>query len=112
MSNPWIEEFWRTLGIAAVSLLIGLLFDAVAPALLVGLGVYAAWHMRQVYRLEYWLRHGKRFHPPEARGIWEDIFQMIYRLQQRNRKRKRKLGTMLSQFQQATAALPDATVVL
>ncbi|MFN2309057.1 MAG: phosphate regulon sensor histidine kinase PhoR [Gammaproteobacteria bacterium] len=112
MSNPWIEELWRTLGVAAASLLIGVLFDAVAPALLLGLGVYAAWHMRQVYRLEYWLRYGKRFHPPEARGIWEDIFQMIYRLQQRNRKRKRKLGTMLSQFQQATAALPDATVVL
>lgn len=112
MSNPWIEELWRTLSIAAASLLFGLLFDAVAPALLLGLGVYAAWHMRQVYRLEVWLRHGKRFHPPEARGIWEDIFQMIYRLQQRNRKRKRKLGNMLNQFQQATAALPDATVVL
>jgi two-component system phosphate regulon sensor histidine kinase PhoR len=112
LSNPWIEELWRTLGIAAVSLLFGWLLDAVPLALLLGLGVYAAWHMRQVYRLEVWLRHGKRFHPPEARGIWEDIFQMIYRLQQRNRKRKRKLGTMLNQFQQATAALPDATVVL
>ena len=100
------------MGIAGASLLIGWLLDAVAPTLLVGLGIYAGWHMRQVYRLERWLRHGKRFHPPEAQGIWEEIFQHIYRLQQRNRRRKRKLGGMLNRFQQATAALPDATVVL
>ena len=112
MSNPWIEELWRTLAIAVVSLFIGWLADAVALTLLLGLGVYAGWHMRQVYRLERWLRYGKHFHPPEARGIWEEIFQLIYRLQQRNRKRKRKLGGMLNRFQQATAALPDATVVL
>jgi two-component system phosphate regulon sensor histidine kinase PhoR len=112
LSNPWIEELWRTLAIAAISLLVGWLLDAVALCLLLGLGVYAGWHMRQVYRLERWLRHGKRFHPPEAQGIWEEIFQYIYRLQQRNRKRKRKLGSMLNRFQQATAALPDATVVL
>lgn len=112
MSNPWIEELWRTLAIAGISLLIGWAFGEIALALLLGLGVYAGWHMRQVYRLERWLRHGKRFHPPEARGIWEEIFHHIYRLQQRNRKRKRKLGGMLNRFQQATAALPDATVVL
>lgn len=112
MSNPWIEELWRTLAIAVVSLLIGWLLGAVSLALLLGLGMYAGWHMRQVYRLERWLRHGKRFHPPEAQGIWEEIFQLIYRLQQRNRKRKRKLGSILNRFQQATAALPDATVVL
>ncbi len=112
MSNPWIEELWRTLAIAAASLLIGWLLDAVPLALLLGLGVYAGWHMRQVYRLERWLRYGKHFHPPEAHGIWEEIFQLIYRLQQRNRKRKRKLGSMLNRFQQATSALPDATVVL
>jgi hypothetical protein len=66
LSNPWIEELWRTLSIAAASLFVGWLFDAIALALLVGLGVYAAWHMRQVYRLEVWLRHGKRF--PSSRG--------------------------------------------
>lgn len=112
MSNPWLEELWRALFIAAISLLVGWPFGAAAWTLLLGLGIYAGWHMRQAYRLERWLRQGKRFHPPEANGIWEEIFQQIYRLQQRNRKRKRKLGYMLNRFQQATSALPDATVVL
>ena len=112
MSNPWLEEAWRTLSIALVSLIVGWWFGEILLALLVGLGVYAGWHMRQIYRLERWLRYGKHFHPPEAHGIWEEIFQEIYRLQQRNRKRKRKLGTMLNRFQQATAAMPDATIVL
>ena len=112
MSNPWLEELWRALLIAAISILVGWPFGAVAWTLLLGLGTYAGWHMRQAYRLERWLRQGKRYHPPEANGIWEEIFQQIYRLQQRNRKRKRKLGFMLNRFQQATSALPDATVVL
>ena len=77
MSNPWIEEAWRALIIALISLLVGWLIGHMALALLLGLGAYAGWHMRQVYRLERWLRHGKHFHPPEANGIWEEIFQQI-----------------------------------
>lgn len=112
MSNPWFQEAWRALAIAVMGVLIGWWIDHVVTALLLAFAVYASWHIRQAYRLEKWLRHGKRFHPPESSGIWEEIFQEIYRLQQRNRKRKRKLGSMLNRFQSATAAMPDATVVL
>jgi len=44
--------------------------------------------------------------------IWEGVVSRIDRLRRRNRKRKRKLGRLLEQFQQATAALPDAAVIL
>ncbi len=93
-------------------LIVGLPFGQPMVFMLLGAAFYLAWHLRNIYRLYVWLRRGRRFHPPESSGIWEEIFQQIYRLQQRNRKRKRKLGNMLSRFQQATKALPDATVVL
>jgi len=59
-----------------------------------------------------WLRESKKFQPPEASGIWDDAFEHIFRLQQRNRKRKHNLRRMLKRFHKITVALPDATVEL
>ncbi|WJW75072.1 phosphate regulon sensor histidine kinase PhoR [Thiohalobacter sp. IOR34] len=112
MSNPWIDELWRAGIIAAVALLLGLVFGQPWLWLLLAVSAYLGWHLRNLARLVEWLRVGRRFHPPESSGIWDEVFQQIYRLQQRNRQRKRKLGSMLNRFQQATAAMPDATVVL
>ena len=44
--------------------------------------------------------------------VWADIGAHVARLRRQSRKRKRKLSRLLKQFQQATAALPDAAVVL
>ncbi|WP_177433200.1 phosphate regulon sensor histidine kinase PhoR [Thiohalobacter thiocyanaticus] len=112
MFNPWIDEAWRIGVFVAVALVIGLIIGQ--PALLVLLVIlgYLGWQLRNLRLLQRWLKEGKRFHPPESVGVWDDVFQEIYRLQQRNRKRKRKLGKMLNRFQEATEAMPDATVVL
>lgn len=112
MSNPWLREMWRVLVMFAALLVPGLLFGAVAWFLLLGLLIYLGWHLYNLYLLQRWLVEGKRFHPPESHGVWDDVFERIYRLQKRNRKRKRNLGRMLKRFQTATAALPDATIVL
>lgn len=98
--------------LAALLLGVGLFIGYPATLLLLGTLAYLAWNVYNLYRLERWLRAGKRFHPPESVGVWDEVFQQIYRLQQRNRKRKRKLGKMLRRFQEATSAMPDATVVL
>jgi two-component system phosphate regulon sensor histidine kinase PhoR len=79
---------------------------------LVLLAVYLAWHLHNLHRLYQWLRDGHRFHPPEANGIWGEVFHQLYRLQLRNRKRKRRLTGLIKRFQEATAAMPDATVIL
>ncbi|CAG0975432.1 hypothetical protein GPROT1_01894, partial [Gammaproteobacteria bacterium] len=57
-----------------------------------------------------WLREGGRI--PQGGGIWEEIYYLIYRLRRRNKTRKKRLIEMLERFRTATAALPDATVVL
>jgi two-component system phosphate regulon sensor histidine kinase PhoR len=103
---------WRVLVMFAALLVPGMLFGAVALFLLLGLVIYLGWHLYNLYLLQRWLVVGKRFHPPESHGVWDDVFERIYRLQKRNRKRKRDLGRMLKRFQTATSALPDATIVL
>ncbi|HKK14762.1 MAG TPA: phosphate regulon sensor histidine kinase PhoR [Gammaproteobacteria bacterium] len=110
--SPWLGELWRVIGLGFIALLVGLAAGHLTAVLFLGLALYLLWHLVQLYRLERWLNGNKRFHPPDAPGIWGDVSQHIYRLQQRNRKRKRKLGKMLNRFQEATEAMPDATVVL
>lgn len=112
MSRPWREELWRFAGMLGGLGLFGLFVGHVAIPVAGGLLIYLGWHLYNLYRLEYWLRAAKKSLPPDAPGIWGEVFYQFYRLQQRNRKRKRKLSDMLKRFQESASAMPDATVVL
>ena len=112
MSSPWQKELWRLAGIVPGGLVIGALIGDMLLGLLIVLASYTAWHLYNIHRLVRWLREGKSFQPPEAGGIWDDVFEHIYRLQQRNRKRKRDLRRLLKRFHKITVALPDAAVEL
>ncbi len=112
MFNPWSAELRRLLILLLLALLLGLPFGQVELFLLLGVAGYLVWHLRNLHRLYAWLQDGHSFHPPEASGIWGDVFNLIYRSQLRNRKRKKRLTGLIKRFQEATAAMPDATVIL
>ncbi len=112
MFNPWSAELRRLGILLVVALLAGLPFGHPGVFVLLALAAYLYWHLRNLYRLYSWLQDGHRFHPPEASGIWGDVFNLIYRSQLRNRKRKKRLTGLIKRFQEATAAMPDATVIL
>ncbi len=112
MFSSWLDELWYVLGFALIAIVVGLIAGYPLLFLLVGLLVYLGWHLINLSRLQRWLKEGKKFQPPASRGLWGEVFNGIHRLQVRTRKRKRKLTQMLSRFQEATSALPDATVVL
>jgi PAS domain-containing protein len=50
--------------------------------------------------------------PPESWGIWGEVFEHYYRLQRRYYKRKKRLGRVIREFRESTAAMPDGTMVL
>lgn len=112
MFNPWQAEFRRAALLVLFALGVGLILGHPLWLLLIALGVYLAWHLYHLYQLERWLRRGRSLYPPEATGIWGDVFYRLYQLQRRNRKRKQRLAGYLDQFREATSAMPDATVVL
>lgn len=87
---------------------IGYLWPAVAVTLLIRLVV----HLRYLTRLRSWLNTPKQVDLPIADGIWGEVYDGLLNLQKRNRKRKRKLAAILSEFQASTEALPDGAVVL
>ncbi len=71
-----------------------------------------AWQLWQLYRLDRWLNGDRNVSPPQAHPVCSGIAAHVTRLRRQSRKRKRKLSRLLQQFQQATAALPDAAVLL
>ena len=113
MSRSWWSLLRRQalilLGAAWAGWLVG---HPLGALLLATLGCLA-WQMWKLRQLERWLREGRDGGSVPFSGlVWADIGAHVARLRRQSRKRKRKLSRLLKQFQQATAALPDAAVVL
>lgn len=92
--------------------ILGLLLGEVVWVLLIGTVALLFWHYRQLSRLNFWLWRDRKLTPPNGRGSWEGVFNGIYRLQGKNRKRVSQLAFLLGRFRQGAEALPDAAVVL
>lgn len=112
MSNPWLREFWRMALLLSGALLIGWILGIPHGMFTLALIIYLGWHLYNLYRLERWYYKRKKTHPPVAPGIWGEAFNHIYQLQKSNRKRKKRLSSILLRFKESTAAMPDATIVL
>lgn len=105
-------DFWRLGWVLLIALLPGLLLGDVFFWLFVFTLGYGVWQQRQLYHLYRWLQKPKKRLPPGARGAMEGIIREIDFMRERHRSRKRRLSQYLQRFQKATAALPDATVIL
>lgn len=112
MNNSWSSEIWRLVGLLFVGLFLGLVTGRFALMLLLVVSAYLIWHLYNLHRLDMWLQ-GKRTGIPEvAEGAWSNVYYHLYRLQQRNRRRKKRLATMVNRFRESTNALPDAAVIM
>ena len=112
MSDAWFNEAWRISAIIIVTFIVGAIFGHGGLMVAIGLLIYLGVHLYNLYRLDEWLRTTRSLAPPEAGGVWGDIFDHLYRQQQRNRSRKRRLAGLLHRVQEATSAMPDATVII
>jgi two-component system, OmpR family, phosphate regulon sensor histidine kinase PhoR len=111
MLNMLFFALSRIAGIFAVAWVLSWMVGDTFEWASILLSGYLLIHLKNLYRLDQWLG-ARKIEPPDTRGLWGNVFHQIYRLQRRNRKRKRKLTQMLRRFQDSTAAMPDATVVL
>ncbi len=112
IGTTWTQVYLRLGALLGLTLLLGGWFEQVWLFVCLVLSSVLIWHLYNLRRLDDWLQKSKKIDPPEAAGIWGEVFYQIYKLQKRNRKRKRKLASMLKQFQASTGAMPDATIVL
>ncbi|WP_144393844.1 phosphate regulon sensor histidine kinase PhoR [Pleionea sediminis] len=108
----WGVEIWVVSVVSLIALLIGVFTSTTFEILFALISIYLVWHVRQIVRLKHWLTESRDLYPPDSLGIWSDIFHSIYLLQRRNRKSRKRLTSILSEFRASTAALPDGAIVL
>ena len=108
----WTQALFRLSVFVAFGAFAGALFDEPLIGACIALAAMALFHLRHLIQLRAWLTRPKHYELPEPGGLWGEVFDALIDLQRKNRKKKKKLAAMLSEFQASTAALPDGAVVL
>lgn len=85
----------------------------------VAIGIFAAallgsvfLHLYNISRLLQWLRDPKPDAVPQAFGIWDEVFAVLYRMLRHQRQSETQLAATLNDFRLAGAAMPDGMVIL
>lgn len=105
-------ELQRILMILALSGLIGFLRGDYAFWLLIGCAIYILWMLWQIRRLNHWLVNAKDENPPEASGIWGQIFDNIYQLQRKQNDEKENLRAVIKRIQEISSSLKEGLIIL
>jgi two-component system phosphate regulon sensor histidine kinase PhoR len=111
MSRAWVSELLFLAALLAVALLLAFFLGGLPWFLLLALAVLFGRWCHQLYRLDSWLRSRRR-NPPSSWGVWGQLFDDYYRLRRRHHLSKRRLAAVIREFREATAAMPDGTLVL
>jgi two-component system phosphate regulon sensor histidine kinase PhoR len=110
--RPWLAAVARVAALVLAGLLAGWVFGSTVAWLTGLLGAALAWHLGQLHATLHWLKRGESDDPPDAPGLWGDLTAQLRSLLFRDRQRERQLAELLKQYQDSTAAMPDAAVVL
>ena len=106
------EEVWRLIGVICLSVITGLVIGHVFLVLSLGLLWYVYWQYKSFSRLLIWLRRRSESELLDTPGFVNEIAREFDIQRIHHRQRKDKLAGFLKRFQEATAALPDAVVIL
>lgn len=94
------------------SVVIGYLFGNIWLALSVCCLTIIAMQYRHLYLFINWIWQSKAISPPQAEGVWGEIYNALYRQTKKNRNKHKSLNDKLKQFRDGAEALPDAAMVL
>ena len=95
-----------------VASVIGFFCHHLSAALIIGLLGLLGWHFRQLMRLSHWLWVDRSMTPPVGRGSWEPLFYGLQLMQQRNKRRRSELRSLIQRFRSGAESLPDALVLV
>jgi len=94
------------------AVIIGWLIDYMAYTLALVLFVWSVIQIHQMRKLKIWLAQELVIDPPIASGEWGEVFDHLYRIRKLRRTRESELLDQINRFQQFSAALTDAVVIL
>lgn len=97
---------------SGLALLIGSVIGYPAETMVVGMFWWAVLQVKQFSRLSEWLHKEGNNEPPECAGHWGELFDDLSRQQKRQQSRETFLRSVITRFQQSSAALNDAVVII
>jgi two-component system phosphate regulon sensor histidine kinase PhoR len=92
--------------------IVGWIFDFLAWSIAIALLYWSILQLIQLRKLKHWLAQDLRDDPPESSGVWGEVFDQLYRIRKIRRNRETELLSTIDKFQQFSAALKDAVVVI
>jgi len=108
--NLW-REIWILIGIGALSLILAEMTGYPFLIAAAGFTLYIVLTLRHLTQLNSWLIN-KRQDVPDAGGLWGEVFDRIRNLTRETEHREDQLHEMISRFQSASAATPDAMLIV
>lgn len=112
LGTSTVTLYKRLLLVLIASGLIGWLFGIFWPAIAISSVALLIWHYHHLVQLVHWLWQSKSINPPQASGTWGRIYDGLYHLLNKQRKKQKQLRHRIRQFRDGAEALPDAAVVL
>ncbi|GAB1265620.1 phosphate regulon sensor histidine kinase PhoR [Aurantivibrio infirmus] len=112
MHRGFATEIRRVIILTGLCIGFGLINGYLAWTLIAGGAIYMGWTLWQIFRLDRWIIAREPGLPPDASGIWGDIFDRIYHLQRRREREALRLQAVLTRVQETVAALPDGVILL
>ena len=106
------REFWILAGIAAASVIAGAVTGHSFLVAAVGFRLPLAPHPRPPYPFDQKLPRHKQSETPHPARPWGDVFNEIRKLEKQAGRREDRLTGMITRFQNATAVMPDAVVIV
>ncbi|MGF1759917.1 phosphate regulon sensor histidine kinase PhoR [Photobacterium sagamiensis] len=107
----WKKLVWELTLFYLPWVILGQIFGYLPWFLLVATWIQLIWHFHNQLKMSDWLWKERSLTPPSGSGSWEPLFNGMYRLQQRNRRRRKELATLIRRFRNGAESLPDAVVV-
>ena len=107
----WKKLAWELAFFYTPWVIVGWIFGYMPWLLLAATALQLVWHLHNQVRLSSWLWDEKRLTPPSGSSNWESLFNGLYRLQQRQRRKRKELTNLIRRFRNGAESLPDAVVV-
>lgn len=108
--NLW-REVWILIGTGLASLMLAEITGYPFLIAALGFGLYIASNLRNLVQLNRWLV-SKREDVPDAGGLWGEVLDRIRALMKDTERREDRLTEMLTRFQSASSATPDAMLIV
>jgi two-component system phosphate regulon sensor histidine kinase PhoR len=102
----------RLLLLLVASALLGWFIGHIFLAMFLTTAAVVIWHYHHLFKLANWLWQSKALSPPQATGLWGNLYDGLYHKFQQYRAKQKQANERIRRFRDGAEALPDAALML